>query len=71
MTIEGSTDVDLVDGELVVGSGSGVVEKVMTCISGAKTGTFTISSTTQTTGGGWQITDATGDFVGLSGTGAY
>jgi len=100
--IEGTIDVDLVDGELIVGSGTGsfqvttgaealgcssgtIIEtykfqrtatKVLTCTSGARTGTFTIDA-----GGGfpnvigpdgtWEVIDATGDFVGLTGNGPY
>ncbi|MGI9610653.1 MAG: hypothetical protein ACR2NL_10220 [Acidimicrobiia bacterium] len=95
VTIETTINVDLVEGERVVGTGSGSfevtdgagflgctagtvqesysfqvsVDKILTCVSGERTGTFTIS------GGGqvnlWDIEDATGDFVGLSGSGAY
>ena len=48
------------------------VDKVMTCTSGARTGTFTVSAGIGPPfGGSWEVTDATGDFVGLSGSGAY
>ncbi len=100
--IEGSIDVAMADGELVVGSGTGIFDvttgaealgcasgtveetysfqtkviKVMTCTSGARTGTFTIDAGGGLPGGAgpgstWEILDATGDFVGLTGSGPY
>jgi hypothetical protein len=101
VTIEGTIDIEVVEGERVVGSGSGSfvvtsgadflgctagtieetyrfqaqVDKVMTCTSGPSVGTFTISAGGGTAilnaGGSWDVGGATGDFVGLTGSGPY
>ncbi len=99
VTIEGTIDVDLVDGELIDGTGTGTfvvtegaetlgcssgtieevyffqaqVTRVMTCTSGTRAGAFTIGANGQMDGSlsEWEIEAATGDFVGLSGSGPY
>jgi hypothetical protein len=51
-----------------------VVDKVLTCTSGPRAGTLTLNAGGNPVGNSvsdWQVSDATGDFAGITGSGPY